>query len=244
MIDIVYFANLFVNRPHGHILIKEQLTDLVHTGLLDIGATLHIVLSTPNDYNYKGFHTTLSKLFHKKHKVQFHIQHENCHEYPGIKLSHNLALQDPSRFHYILYFHSKSMTRFRGKRESIEKSLHSTVIVPWKEVLDIFKTRPTIDKIGSTYSSFGWVWWNYWWVRASYLVSVESPLKTLRRHYYEDWLARCLYDPNIQNPSETEKNLNNPIYNISNKNCWSLSDPKGSACGASDAVAIIKKKSI
>lgn len=244
MIDIVYFANLFVNRSHGHILIKEQLTDLIHTGLLDRGATLHIVLSTPYDYNHKMFKNTLSTLFHKQHKVQFYIQHDDCHEYPGISLAHHLALQDPSCSHFVLYFHSKSITRFRGKRECIEKSLHSTVIVPWKRVLDVFKIHPTIDKIGSTYSPLGWIWWNYWWSRASYLARVETPIKTPRRHYYEDWLSRCLYDPNIQNPPETEKNLHNSIYNISNKNCWSLSDPKGPACGAHEAVAKIKRKFI
>lgn len=247
LIEIVYFANLFVNRPHGHDLIKEQLTDLVITGLLDQGATLHIVLSVPRDYNYIGLQSTLSRLFRKNHRVFPNIIHENCHEYPGIQMVYRLAQQNPLRSHYILYFHSKSMTRFKGKREHIERALHSTVIVPWRKVLEIFQNNPSIDKIGSSCSNHGWIWWNYWWVRASYIVHMENPIKTDRRHYYEEWLSRQLHNPSAQptDPHRPEERLTNPIYKLSNKNCWGLSNhanPIGSGCDPHGAIAALLKR--
>jgi hypothetical protein len=213
-INIVYFANLFVNRTHGLLLIEKQMKDLVATGLLDV-STLHIVLSVPVKFNPTIKQRVYeSAAFLPSHNVIFHINNEDCHEYPGIQLVHALASANNSPNHYLLYFHSKGITRFRGERELVERNLHKTVIAPWKHVLEIFETHPTIDKIGSSASDAGWIWWNYWWARASYLFHVEIPIKTERRYYYEDWLSRYVKDPLKD------------IYHQTNKNCWSLSAPK------------------
>ena len=40
-------------------------------------------------------------------------------------------------------------------------------------------------------SQMGWVWINFWWARASYIVRLVEPERSLhRRHYYEDYLGR------------------------------------------------------
>lgn len=227
-INIVYFANLFVNPTHGILLIDKQMKDLVSTGLLDV-ATLHIVLSVPVRFN-PTIKEKVYQTFLPSHNVIFHINNEDCHEYPGIQLVHALAFSNGSPNHYILYFHSKGITRFRGQRDIIERNLHKTVIAPWRHVLEIFETHSTIDKIGSTASDTGFIWWNYWWARASYLIHVEIPIKTERRHYYEDWLSRFLKDP--------DKNT----YQQTHKNCWSLSAPRkhvGTSYKAKEAVSLI-----
>lgn len=227
-VQIVYFANLFVNPSHGPQLVQEQMKDLVSTGLLRV-ATLHIVLSVPDGYD-PTIQEKVSQSFHPSHKVVFHIHHENCHEYPGIQLAHDLAYANGSPHHYILYFHSKGITRFYGERDIFEVALHKTVIAPWDRVLNIFQDHPHIDKVGSTSSKTGWIWWNYWWARASYLVHVETPIKTRRRHYYEDWLSRVLADP--------QKNT----YLFTNKNCWSLSAPDqpiGKGYGVKEATYLV-----
>ena len=227
-INIVYFANLFVNPTHGILLIEKQMKDLVATGLLDV-ATLHIVLSVPVKFN-----TTIKQKVYESflpsHSLIFHINNEDCHEYPGIQLVHALAYSNGSPNHYILYFHSKGITRFHGKRDIAETNLHKTVIAQWKHVLEIFETHPTIDKIGSSAGTGGWIWWNYWWARASYLVHVEIPIKTERRHYYEYWLSRYVKDPHKD------------TYHQTSKNCWSLSAPKkhaGTSYKAEEAVSLI-----
>ena len=212
VIDIVYFANLFVNPTHGPQLVRAQMQDLVATGLLD-EATLHIVLSVPEGYN-ATIQEQVRQCFSSSHKVVFHIHNENCHEYPGIQLVHALAYANGSPNHYLLYFHSKGITRFRGIREKQEIHLHKTVIASWKRVLHIFEKHPKIDKVGSTASPAGWIWWNYWWARASYLIRVDIPIKTHNRYYYEEWLSRVLANPYTD------------TYIQTNKNCWSLSAPR------------------
>ena len=142
--------------------------------------------------------------------------------------------------HYILYFHSKSMTRFRGIREPVEKALHRTIIARWKEVLDIFQRHPNIDKIGSTASNYGFIWWNYWWARASYLAQVETPIKTTRRHYYEDWLCRIVKNAQETTGQEQENKLSSDLYKFNVSNCWGLSLKDGctigNGCTAQEAV--------
>lgn len=220
-IDIVYFANLFVNMKYGQQLIIEQLKDLITTELTHI-SNVHIVLSVPTEFDFPSFKLYLEKLFvNQCQKVFFHIVHENCHEYPGIELIYCIANNDSSASHYLLYFHSKGMTRFHGHRERVEIALHKTVIAKWPSILNIFETHPNIDKIGSTSSQSGWIWWNYWWVRASYIINVEKPIKTSRRHYYEDWLCRILINP--QENVENEKCLQSNVYRFNCSNCWSLS---------------------
>lgn len=241
-IHVVYFANLFVNPTYGHQLVKEQLFDVHRTGLLE-KASLHIVLSMPPDHLlYDSLQTDIQEMFPSHYSFQFHISHENCHEYPGIHMVHSLAFQNTSSHHYILYFHSKSITRFQGQRESLEMALHSTVIARWKEVLQIFQHYPHIDKIGSTASEFGFIWWNYWWARASYIVRVESPVKTSRRHYYEDWLCRVPNDPTEwkkTDPLRQENAFQSGVYDHQVINCWGLSflphHQAGRSCNVKDA---------
>lgn len=241
-LDIVYFANLFVNPSYGPRLIREQLSDLVATGMTRF-ARIHIVLSVPPDFDYVSLQENLTFLFQRQYRsLEFHIGHENCHEYPGIQQVHSLARDDCSRTHYLLYFHSKGITRFHGRRERVELALHKTVIVPWKHVLEIFNTHPTIDKIGSSTSTGGWIWWNYWWARASYLSQVERPVKTERRHYYEDWLCRVFLKPEEhvrETHADREENHFEPeLYHHNVSNCWSLSlkeEPVGEGCEPQDA---------
>ena len=240
-IDIVYFANLFVNPQHGTRLIREQMTDLIATGLTRI-SHIHIVLSVPPDFDFPSFQTILGSLFHGQQK-SFHvyIEHENCHEYPGIQLVQSLAFSNGSPHHYLLYFHSKGISRFRGRRETHELALHKTVIAPWRHVLEIFDSHPHIDKIGSTSSDKGWIWWNYWWARSSYLIQVEIPIKTERRHYYEDWLGRTLVDIRIRatDVNRPENGFDCGLYHTHALNCWSLSvneQPTGKACSPAEAL--------
>ena len=135
------------------------------------------------------------------------------------------------------------MTRYRGRREHTEVALHRTVIAPWKRVTDIFATHPEIDKVGSTASPAGWIWWNYWWARASYLVQVEKPIKTERRHYYEDWLCRVLVgQPPYPHPEENNGGDMHDIYHFNVSNCWSLSmggEPIGRGCEPHDAMRLL-----
>lgn len=231
-IDVVYFANLYVNVKHGIQLIEIQLKELINTGLCEF-SRLHIVLSVPGNLNQTNIKTSLLRLFSRQHEVLFHITSYNVHEYPGIQLVYSLSgvLNSPS--HYILYFHAKGITRFRGTRDIVETRLHNTVIARWREVLHVFRDNPEINKIGSTFSNVGFIWWNYWWVRCSYIVQVESPIITPRRHYYEDWLCRVLiqseqYQKN-NDPYRQEVIFQYAVHRLNHTDCWSLSRKNSSS---------------
>ncbi len=51
------------------------------------------------------------------------------------------------------------------------------------------------------------MWYNFWYARGSYLRTVEQPIVTTRRHYYEDWLARSGLPPQEGAPSVPERDL-------------------------------------
>jgi hypothetical protein len=109
----------------------------------------------------------------------------NLFEYPGIHLVWSLAHKNPDKIY--LYFHSKGMSRGQNNRGSYDKKIFQSVIVPWKKVLNIFDERKTIHKIGISVSAHGWIWFNFWWVRGSYLIECVEPI-IAPKQYYEDWL--------------------------------------------------------
>lgn len=67
---------------------------------------------------------------------------------------------------------------------------HQNYIHNWQTCIQYLSYFPSIDKITVFTSSSGWSWYNFFWVRSSYVKNCEYPLKTERRWYYEDWLAR------------------------------------------------------
>ena len=78
-------------------------------------------------------------------------------------------------------------------RPVIESWLFNGTIVPWRQVIKAFQGNETVDRIGMFSSPAGWMWFNFWWARASYLQTVVEPVRTTRRHYYESWLGN-LYE--------------------------------------------------
>ena len=48
----------------------------------------------------------------------------------------------------------------------------------------------------------GWIWFNFWWARASYLKKLVEPVRSTRRHYYEDWLGRLTPDPSTDEAAQ------------------------------------------
>ena len=116
-----------------------------------------------------------------------------------------------------LYMHSKGMV-FHGKmnrekRKSVDGPLFKHVIEPWTEVLFRFQTVPDLDKAGFTVTNGGYVYFNYIWVRSSYVARLEAPIEypveahrgggsgctasadNVSRYYYEHWIAHTVDEP-------------------------------------------------
>ncbi len=121
--------------------------------------------------------------------LQINYYEINEHEYRGIKKVYDLGQIHNNDKDIILYFHSKGITRFGHFRETIASDYNQLLkeIDRVKEIFDIF---PNINKIGLMSAQPGWIWYNFWFARGSYISTVEKPLLLDNRYYYEDWLHR------------------------------------------------------
>ena len=102
-----------------------------------------------------------------------------------------------------LYFHTKGMVHHgrHTARPAAESTIFDGIIVPWREVVNVFQSNHTVTRVGEFPSPAGWVWLNFWWARTSYIQTLTEPIRTKRRHYYEDWLGR-LYDETTNDNEE------------------------------------------
>jgi hypothetical protein len=192
-ITIVYYGFLAPRKRWPHTVVG-QLGQLRSTGLLE-AADLHVHLTGdgPDVAMARSWIRDIAPT------AMIHASSENRFEYPGISLIWRLATERPQRIY--LYFHSKGVASRgwifgRGSRRTPEeRRIYQAVIVPWRRILGIFDADPTVNKVGLCASEAGWMWFNFWWARGSYLASCEEPIVTTRRHYYEDWLHRTTEGP-------------------------------------------------
>jgi hypothetical protein len=215
-IYIVYFAYLDVGNQNwdnsrAKTLILEQLKELNDMGLADAAKKIDIVITAPKNSNFNN--SSILKLDKAtrnikalsetiKKKIVIHGERGNSFEYAGLRRVWDIAKliheDDPSRSDnsIILYFHSKGMSN--GNKNNVKtpenKMLTDMVIKPWKEIAERFASEPKLNKAGHSGANDGWIWFNFWWVRASYVYGPKMrsprPILTERRHYYEDWLGR------------------------------------------------------
>lgn len=183
-ITIVYY--IFINpRSDWKLVISGQLSDLRSYGLLD-EATLYIHITNPDQVpdvlafvqQTAGTDAVVTESF------------INQFEYPGIKLLYDQALQHPHKTY--MYFHTKGMSYNIKERKDDEQALLKGTFKNWRKNLEIFQDK-AINKIGlfpalhETISG-GWIWFNFFIARGSYLAACENPQLGLR-HYYEYWLS-------------------------------------------------------
>ena len=220
-LNIVYFATLFFGN-HGISIIKCHLIKLLETDILQTipSSQLHIVI-TINSLD-ESVEKEINSIFPNEwisKKVYVYFSFENTYEYEGIKKVYDIGMIEDDG--YILYFHSKGMSRLDA-----DEYLHHfiNVISEWKWVLFLFQNLLSINKIGLLCSEFGWIWFNFWWVRVSYIKNLECPLRTSRRHYYEDWIARYLMYNNLKKKTlDIEiSNRNNLYYRLTYVDCFNL----------------------
>ena len=125
----------------------------------------------------------------------FEINHtvKECYEWHGIHTVWREAKLAPLHNHYTLYFHGKGMSGLdarSGLRDCGEFYATMQIISLLKRNIDILETLDFVDKLGIAASEAGFMWYNFWIARNSYLASIEEP--TLRpdyRYYYEAWLS-------------------------------------------------------
>ena len=207
-LHIVYFINCMTNKNYMNWL--ENQINLVK----NFNGTIYIVATITRDEEALFRQTTLS-LF-STNTINIECYYENEFEYRGIHKVWELGQTYNTKNDIILYFHSKGVTHFPSYASNADDN-YNIILKDINKIKEIFTIFPKIDKIGFCNSNLGWVWYNFWYARGSYINKVETPVKTDRRHYYEDWLGRQLHN-NHDTFSEPERPYS--VYNACSRNCY------------------------
>ena len=183
-VSVVYFAYLNVERD-WRALVRLQLLDLVDIGLAE-AAVVHVCLSVPaanaSDWAAEELSNAGEELVRATlPSALVHRSLGNRFEYPGIRLVWDLAQpwgsslepvrvdsepesDGPTR-HLVLYFHAKGMVNNAEPdvvRSGFNLNLTRVVVRPWRQLVQLFLTHPTLNKVGVAASPTGFIWHNFW----------------------------------------------------------------------------------
>jgi len=205
-------------------LIRLQLDDLHRPGVLSV-ADLHVVVSNPS--RTEGVAAFFAALPIDIANIEF--LDENKFEYPAISYLWNLA-NSRSDYEYIAYLHTKGISYAKRRRDKVERALTHFTFAKWAEILRVFDTRADIHKIGlfPARQEHGneireWIWFNFWWVRSSFVRALQKPEASTDRYYYEHWLG-------LPQPSEEG----------SKGHCYSIYRNESAYFSAEEAVVLIR----
>ena len=205
-IYIVYFIYINPNR-NWKLILEGQMSDLNKSNILQ-NNKLFVVISCDDIDNINIAKNIINSiLIDYNNNIEFTIESKNLFEYPGIKKVYDLALINQEKI--FIYFHSKGMVFHGGERNTTEKMLTNNLFHNWKNTLYIFKNNINVDKIGLFPSKKGFIWYNFFWVRGTYINKLEYPIITDDRYYYEEWLSKLnnsysLYHNNISQFSQDD----------------------------------------
>ena len=109
-------------------------------------------------------------------------------------------------------------------RQPLEKFIFKLLIGNWDKNIELITRFNSFYKLGTLSGGNGWLWFNFWIAKASYISRLEKPLKRNRACYYEDLLGRCLIrkedtgsDEYLNDYQERFLNTINNTYSILSK---------------------------
>jgi hypothetical protein len=206
----VYYINCLVNKNYFTWLANQ--INLVKNFNAPIYIVATISPSEEQNFRQKTFH-----LF-PNNNITIECYYENEFEYRGILKAWELGQIHNTKNDIILYFHSKGVTR-NSTYANNRNDNYNIILKNVHKIKEIFSIFTKIDKVGFSNSQLGWIWYNFWYARGSYINNVEKPIKTSRRWYYEDWLGRQLHDNQDKFP-ETERDFS--VYKTDATNCYNF----------------------
>ena len=204
-LHVVYFLNGMVNRNY-----MDWCTNQMNV-VANWPARIYIVATLPAGHETM-FRRVITSLYPL---AMVSITTSNLFEYPGIRKVWEVARENASSQDLIFYFHSKGVTH--TQKFAPHSNAIYTNLFEMQRIIEVFGTFPTVDKVGYYPSKAGWIWYNFWAARGSYLSTVEEPVITKRRHYYEDWLCRV---PKMKLMEDAPINLSN--YRLTPFSCYAL----------------------
>ncbi|QNX09250.1 hypothetical protein IC784_03035 [Acinetobacter seifertii] len=194
IIALVYgiYINSSVNWKK---ILYRQILDIKKLGILDL-SDIYLIVSNPESVPQVESYL---RQFDFKNII---IYTENKYEYYALHFIWELSRQENS-YKYMIYMHTQGMSYAKKRRNKTEEILTYYTLKFWKDYLTIFDKNHHINKIGilpGEGSGFGdeqqqyrnlkgWIWFNFWWARKSYIATLSEPIETSDRYYYEYWLG-------------------------------------------------------
>ena len=173
---IVYFINCRLNKNYMEWVIND--INLVK----NYNAPIYLVATIEKE-SEENFRKEVLSLYPN---INIECYYDLEFEYRGVLKTWELAQKYNQPNDIILYYMSRFITHYTNYKERS----YNSFIRDFDKVKEIFTIFPSIDKVGLSTGGYGWCWMNFWYARGSCLIQNEKPVKSSRRHYYEDWLGR------------------------------------------------------
>ena len=223
-INIIYFFNSLLS-PLFYKLFKTQLKELLKSKILHRKKTSLYIVCVANKKRSLRLNKVLDELNIKNLtnlKIDY-IEKSNF-EYEGIQKAFEIAGNSHNSF--VIYFHGKGISHLKTSllflRHPYEVLSFNRVIKRWRENLQWFSRVKNIEKLGLL-NSDGWMLFNFWWAKSSFVNKLEIPLKTSNRYYYEVWISKL---PKKQYSSEDKKSIREIEYINTIDSCINIIDNK------------------
>lgn len=175
-IKIVYFAWLCPNIWEP--IVREQLESLKALPLYDLANEIYMSVIA-DDIELEKLKLLLTQEYPKIQLINFF--QENVYEYPGFKTLYEIA--DNSDNTYILYFHSKGML---SNMHNIRRILFENIISNYTTVLNAFENDKTIDVVCTIPGAKGFSYYNFFWVKSSYVYNYCSKPECTKEYTKHD----------------------------------------------------------
>lgn len=177
-------------------LFYEQLMSVKTSGLFHIAQEFHVTISCGAEYNEE----VLSKSYQviknvDENIVNITLKNDSHYEYLGIHKVWELhkTCIDKTKC-LILYFHSTgSFNNWDGKNARTANNIVLTrlLVEDWKYIIGLFRHNDDIANVGLSAGCLNqpMQYYNFWWVRASYVAQLPEPTAVSERHYFENWVG-------------------------------------------------------
>ena len=231
-LNIIYFLNANIGSCSFKLL-KDQFQDLINSKILlykNLNLYCEIICSSERKKS-KILQLFRDLKIENYCKLNIHFSEDKHMEYEGINKVWEIGTENNNNNTYIFYIHGKGVSYLNNKlfyiRNPIEKMLFKILIFKWQSNIQLLSRFKSITKIGALSGYCGFIWFNFWIAKGSYISKLEKPIKRTRQCYYEDWLAR--YE--LRNKSSSlevytsEGDVNN-YYNTLNQSINILNNPK------------------
>lgn len=189
LIRLVYYVYI---RPEVKYLdiIRGQLLDIKYSQIL-AASHLYLIISGPRlcvnktmDLFHQMFHTEI-----ESDHITIQETNENQYEYPGIMKIYELGQLYPDSL--LIYMHTKGMSYdIQSERHSLNIVLTRHTLWHWSQTVEIFNHYPQIKKIGLFPGETGVMFFNFFWIRGSYVKTCPYPTVSTDRYDYERWLEK------------------------------------------------------